>query len=119
MNYLNREEAWMMRFQQLADYQRVHAHCNVPQQYEQNVELGRWVGKQREARIKGKLSEDREQKLNSIGFTWRVRNLHQSRLGSIKTDWDVRYEQLKEYKEEYGDCNVPQQFAQNIELGRW
>jgi len=40
----------------------------VPQNYSDNPELGRWVGKQRGKRLK--MSKERASKLDSIGFTW-------------------------------------------------
>ena len=33
--------------------------------------------------------------------------------------WKKRYDQLVDYQAEHGDCNVPQRFAANPELGRW
>ena len=33
--------------------------------------------------------------------------------------WTRRYEQLVAYKEEHGDCLVPQKWAGNPALGKW
>jgi hypothetical protein len=54
------------------------------------------------------LSSRRVAKLVSIGFIWKVNE-----------EWDVRFRQLVEYKQDVGDCNVPQQFGLNPQLGRW
>ena len=64
---------WEVRFQQLVDYKRVHGDCNVPQSYKANQQLGRWVSTQRTN--KETMSEERRKRLNSIGFTWKVREL--------------------------------------------
>ena len=32
--------------------------------------------------------------------------------------WNVMFERLKEYKEEYGDCLVPQRYEKDPKLGR-
>jgi hypothetical protein len=66
-----------------------------------------------------KLSVEREEKLNNIGFAWKVRNITESEEGSGKTDWDTRFEQLEEYKKANGDCNVSGYDNQNTKLGRW
>ena len=33
--------------------------------------------------------------------------------------WDLRFGELKAYKEEYGDCNVPKDFSENHKLAVW
>ncbi|MGB2446030.1 MAG: helicase associated domain-containing protein [Schleiferiaceae bacterium] len=45
-----------------------HGDCNVPQQYEKDEQLGRWVNKQRTAYIKRKLSEERIEMLKAVGL---------------------------------------------------
>jgi hypothetical protein len=101
---------WNLRFQQLVEYKRAHGDCKVPKRYGPSLELGRWVGKQRATKTKNKLSVEREENLNSIGFVWKAISL---------TDWDTRLEQLVEYKRAHGDCNVPQQYGPSLELGFW
>jgi len=75
----------------------------------QSLENGwRWVDTQRQAYKKGKLSEERINLLNGIGFEW------ERRVG-----WDKRFEQLKRYKKDHGDCNVPRKYKANPQLGEW
>lgn len=33
--------------------------------------------------------------------------------------WNERFEELKAYKQEFGDCNVPGRYKANPTLGRW
>lgn len=33
--------------------------------------------------------------------------------------WEARFEQLKQYQVEHGDCNVPQKYTDNPKLGAW
>jgi hypothetical protein len=49
--------------------------------------------------------------LDAVGFDW----------GTSKTDsWSLRFEQLCEYKEQFGDCLVPtRRYAANPKLGLW
>jgi hypothetical protein len=35
------------RLSELADYRKIHGHCNVPANYNENTQLGNWVGNQR------------------------------------------------------------------------
>jgi hypothetical protein len=39
--------AWEVRLSELADYRKLHGHCNVPRKYVQNSKLYWWVAKQR------------------------------------------------------------------------
>ena len=58
------------------------------------------------------LARDRIEKLNSIGFQWRV--------AAPVTGWDNRYNQLLDYaKTHNGDVNVPQYYPADKAFGRW
>ena len=64
---------WNEMYQGLVDYKKTRDHCNVPQDYPENPRLGRWAGFQRTLYKKGKLSQDRIDKLEAIGFEWEPR----------------------------------------------
>lgn len=73
---LRQRVGWDERLAELVQYKHVHGDCDVPQQYEQNKALGKWVSKQREQyrnREQGKkssLTDERMSQLDDIGFTW-------------------------------------------------
>ena len=78
--------------------------------------LGTWVLKQRQQYKQlqsGKsswLSNDqleRLKRLESIGFVWDTHD----------DIWNIRFEQLKEYKVKHGNCMVPYRYAENEKLG--
>jgi hypothetical protein len=100
---------WEVRFQQLLEYKEIKGNCEVPAKYKLNLRLGPWVARQRCLKGKNTLRKGREAKLESIGFVWDKRN----------TNWDMRFEQLVEYKRTHGDCGVPFHYELNQELGRW
>ena len=68
--------AWEGRLGELADYRKIHRHCNVPTNYGKNMKLANWVGTQRQQyrlRSEGKRSRmtlPRIQALESLGFDW-------------------------------------------------
>ena len=33
--------------------------------------------------------------------------------------WEERFEELKDYRKKYGNCNVPQNYQHNKQLGNW
>ena len=49
-------------------------------------------------------------KLESIGFEWSLR----TRVPHV--DWDHRFNELKQYKVDHGDCNVPKGWKGNKQL---
>eukprot|EP00978_Attheya_sp_CCMP212_P032001 scaffold122974_cov53-Attheya_sp.AAC.3 len=104
---------WDQRFQELVDFKKINGHTNVPQK---SGQLGNWVDTQRRAfrQLKeGKhtpLANDRREKLNSIGFTFKCRPT------PTKSNWDQRFQELVDFKKINGHTNVPQKSGQ---LGNW
>jgi len=56
-----------------------------------------------------KISKKRTWKLDSIGFT-RDRNQD--------ARWEIRFDELRKFKDREGHCNVPQNYSDNHELRR-
>ena len=110
----SKENKWMEMFKTLQEYAEKHGNCIVPRDYDENPKLATWVGLQRKQyRLKqmGRPSyilEERISLLNNLGFTWNAK----------EATWNKRFEELKEYKEQFGVCTVPlsEDFFQ---LGRW
>ena len=102
---------WGNRYAELVEYKEANGHCNVPQRYTANAELGRWVKDQRTLKTKGRISQERIDALNKIGFSWRIR---------FKDEfWDKMYQDLVSYQETNGHCNVSLSNTQNTQLARW
>mmetsp|Transcript_41529 Transcript_41529/g.60901 ORF Transcript_41529/g.60901 Transcript_41529/m.60901 type:complete len:290 (-) Transcript_41529:44-913(-) len=111
----NRERQWLNRYKELYKYKADHGDCLVPRNFRPNPQLGRWVNLQRKdykTKTEGKkspMSKVRISLLEELGFAW----------VGVKTVWEERFEELKKYKAEYGDCLVPQAFQPNPKLGQW
>ena len=97
---------WETRFKELVQYKAKHGDCDVPAKQGQ---LGRWVANHRATYKKGKLPQDRINRLVGIDFEWTPP------IGR-KGDWETRFNELVQYKAKHGDCNVPLRQGQ---LGRW
>ncbi len=64
---------WEICFEQLLEYKKANGNCNASQHHHsKNAKLGRWVRTQRRTKKTFQLSEEREAKLDSIGFVWNV-----------------------------------------------
>lgn len=121
-------DTWESRFQELLDYKLKCGHCLVPYNYAENHGLAVWVKKQRyEYKQYLKLQKEtpsgqrttythrssmtpaRIKNLNRIGFVW----------NSQQAKWEQMFRELVDYKNRYGDCNVPAKYAANRPLGFW
>ena len=62
--------SWDDNFERLQQYHAQHGNCDVPLDYEEDPKLGRWVKTQRSFSKRKELSQERMDKLRSLGFTW-------------------------------------------------
>jgi len=112
-------------YQALKDYRAVHGDTLVPATYHDNPQLGNFVDNSRqvyrmrlECEESGKIpdrgyhvmmSDERIEKLNSIGFVWNL----------FEHSWNTKYEELKLYAAKHGHCLVPWQCKENFQLSLW
>ena len=64
------EAKWEAGCAKLMEYQKVHAHCNVPQKWTQDPGLGKWVSDQRKKWREDKLAQDKVRRLDMLGIVW-------------------------------------------------
>jgi Helicase associated domain len=75
--------------------------------------------------ISYRLTEERRQRLESIGFIWSARegekgpDANRITRNSYDDQWDAMFEQLKEFKQKFGNCLVPKRYKDNPKLGTW
>jgi intein-encoded DNA endonuclease-like protein len=95
----------------LQQFKTREGHCNVPQSHtEDEANLGRWVGHQRQLKRKEQLDPNRTQRLEDIGFEW----------GLPSATWDETRASLKQRKKREGHCNAPQSHTEDeANLGTW
>ena len=105
---------WQQRYKELVDFKKNNGHCNVPHRYLPNKALGVWVSTQRrEYRKKSScLTVSRIESLEKLGFQWCTKNL-------IAETWKQRYEELVDFRQINGHCNVPNRYLPNMALGVW
>ena len=114
-----RHSQWRDHFRQLCEYKVQCGHCLVPKQYSANPTLGQWVSTQR-TRYRNNtedkstsITAERIRALDGIGFYW----------GTSKHDlaslWNVRFQELCQFKAQFGDCLVPKHYSATPKLGKW
>jgi hypothetical protein len=100
---------WDKGFGYLKSFRKREGHCRVPYGFlKDGFGLGFWVTSQRAN--KDKMSSERRQRLNSLGFIWDVR----------EAAWDEGFRNLISFKDREGHCRVPARYKENgFGLGRW
>lgn len=104
-------EIWEIRFKELLEYKARFGNCDVPNHWDENLQLGHWVNHQRGYKRRHDISPDRQSRLDEIDFNWSP--------GKKLTDWGVRVQELVDYREQYGDFQVPAKWTKNPGLGVW
>ena len=110
---------WNEQFEQLREFKAQFGHCLVPQQYSANPKLGWWVLTQRynymwyQEGTPSSITAERIRELENVGFDW---GTSKADLASI---WNVRFQQLREFKVQFGHCVVPLKYSASPKLGRW
>ena len=115
-------DTWDSLFQQLCTYLKEH-DGHYPHERElstlsaEDEKLYKWCNRQRvlykpymrQDYNKTYISEKRIQKLNSINFVWSL----------LSSQWDEKYEELKQYYQAHGNTLVPARYVGNYSLSRW
>jgi hypothetical protein len=104
------ETKWKTSLDDLLIFKKHHGHVRVPATYKtpEGNGLGAFVCNIR--KNKEKLSKDRIQALDALGFTWDPRT----------EDWEKGLSKLLKFKEREGHCKVPQLYKEgDYNLGSW
>jgi hypothetical protein len=112
------DKLWHRQHEKLVEFKRNKGHCVVPDGYEHDKSLGRWVSKQRKNHKNNKIRPDRKRILDEIEFVWKDEGTGYNFKPDDKL-WHQQHEKLVEFKRKMGHCKVPQQYEQDKSLGRW
>jgi len=102
---------WDFYFEELIRYKKKHGNCNVPQQRVGTTLLAKWVHKQRLLFSENRLSLEKFEALEKIGFYFCLR--------VSKTQWEDNFQLLLKQKEKKGTCNLNFNEENNVHLVAW
>ena len=114
-SYIPQKERWERRYQQLQAFHQQYGHSNVPEDYNENYQLGQWVMNQRLwykhylAGLWTALNPDRIELLEQIDFVWSVHTL----------TWYAMLQRLKKYQQQHGTLKIKKHDTDNQDLRRW
>ena len=102
--------SWDSFYMRLAEFQKLHGHCDMKLVLPLDEQLHRWAQEQRNARQARTITPDQVARLDKVGFIWNTHDLLWERM------WNV----LNDYKSAHGDTNVPKPYWQeNPQLAIW
>jgi Helicase associated domain len=119
------DRLWDESYTKLEEFKAKHGHCNVPQLYdrEKRRSLGMWTSMQRTQYHRGTLSQDRQRKLEELGFLFEKHHEWGEDRDVRKQElmWRKKYAKLVDFYETYGHTLVPNLFVNGRaeSLGRW
>jgi superfamily II DNA or RNA helicase len=103
--------SWYFWYGLLEEYKKEFGDCRVNPRYQtrEGFQLGEWCGGQR--KFLNILAPKRKKLLDDLGFIWDL----------LDFKWDLNFNALVIYKEEFGHCNVPGDFItkDGLALGGW
>ena len=116
---MRQDDSWETRFNELLEFKEETGHCNVPRRYKLNPKLGVWVCSLRQQMTRGTLNKAKVERLNQIGFQWRITVIKGAQINPqiAKIDtWNERLQLLISFKRMHGHCNVP---CVHRKLSKW
>ena len=104
------QSLWEENFKSLIAYKKEFGDCLVPFHFGDN-KLVHWVSTQRQRYNAKRLDKDRIRRLNDLGFIW----------DALIAKWEIAYNNLLAYKDEFGDCSVTvgYKMESGYDLGQW
>lgn len=115
---IDSSDPWHAKYLELRTYRTINGDCNVPRNGA-NSKLGVWVNNQRQAYTNVKsgkkgsqISQERIALLDGLGFFW-------GKKFGPPVSWEERYNEIKQYKQSVGNCNIPIHEANPSPLATW
>lgn len=114
------DKQWEAHLLELHKYKSLHGDTSVPVKTATYGTLGKWCENQRLTYNKGKMSQERVDKLKSVGFVFES-NVARSPKKKPSTEkmWMQRVEEFQAFVKEFGHGKVPGRYAANPGLGKW
>ncbi|MGR6760387.1 Helicase associated domain protein [Paenibacillus sp. T2-29] len=105
------ENLWSLNYELLLEFKEEQGHVDVPNRFEfKGNKLGNWVHDQRKKYKRGKLTQERIDRLELIGFLWEVLDLR----------WEKGFNELLNFKMKHEHVDVPLRYRINdFNLGQW
>lgn len=107
-------------FDELKQFKRDKGHCRVPAH---TSKLGRWVERQRTLYRVGKIDSEKIERLESVGFQWKLQKQAKPRNPVSTKAFDEKFDEMEKkvisFAQKEGHCRIPQNYKEDPALGSW
>lgn len=103
------DERWERRFAELESYVRIFGHTRISCGDIAHSQLRTWLRTQQGMAVAGTLPAGRWQRLTDLGVLLLGRDER----------WQMRFAELRQFRERFGHCRVPARWKENAPLGHW
>ncbi len=102
MDWQRFDGKWALGFSHLEAYVKEFGNAKVPYNYvcSDGFKLGNWATSQRSRKVTGKLSNDKIQKMEALGWVWHVPD----------TAWEDSFAAFVMFKIKYGQADIPSDY---------
>ena len=106
------ESTWQEMYSKLIEFSKTNGHSRVPIDYPEDSSLAVWCSRQRGEFKFGRLSKEKQEKLEKLPkWAWDINEAY----------WNEGLEHLKEFFQEHGHAKVPFKYVSKdgCRLGNW
>lgn len=107
-----RGKVWWDMFGELEAAKREFGGFGYPPDHPRHDAIERWKVVQRNARRRGILDPERENRLDSIGFRW-------DGWAEVEDRWEASFAKLVAFKERFGHTDVPPDWKEDPRFAEW
>lgn len=108
MNWTGKHNAtWDKAYRAACQYKKMNGNLDIPVAYTtaDGIALGRWIRRQKNA----KLTEERRNKLDALGFVWKKED-----------PWMEKFHLVRSYYEQHGHTQIPSNYVvEGVWLRKW
>ena len=108
MNWTGKHNAtWDKAYRAACQYKKMNGNLDIPVAYTtaDGIALGRWIRRQKTA----KLTEERRNKLDALGFVWKKED-----------PWMEKFRLVRSYYEQHGHTQIPSNYVvEGVWLRKW
>ena len=79
------EQQWEALFERLAKYRDRYGHCQVPREWPEDIELAYWVKRQKTFKRQGRVTAEKQARLEELGLVWSKRPPPRRRRAATET----------------------------------
>ena len=103
-------KTWEENFEELQGFAKTKGHVYLPFDKPEYDALKEWLQKQ--VTDKDYLPKEHYDKLNALGIDWKTQSVRTGK-------WLEMFGKLQEFKQVFGHCRVPQNWAEDVRLSNW